>query len=98
MASLAPKAMSMGSRHASMMPVSARERTASIMAQLARIFFACAMSPAPMLIAMSGPPPTPTSMAKEEISVTMGPHTPAPASAVSPMTGIFPMYMRSTML
>ena len=51
-----------------------------------------------MLIAMIGAPPTPMRKAKEDIRVTIGPQTPAPASATSPITGIFPMYIRSTIL
>ena len=45
----------------------------------------------------SGAPPSPTNVPKEDSSVTMGPQMPAPASAVSPMSGMFPIYMRSTM-
>ena len=39
----------------------------------------------------SGEPPMPTRKAKEEIRVTAGPHTPAPARAKLPISGIFPI-------
>ena len=45
---------------------------------------------------ISGAPPIPTRNATEPTIVTTGPQTPAPASAMSPDPGIFPIYMRST--
>ena len=51
-----------------------------------------------MRMLISGAPPTPISEAADPIIVTTGPHTPTPASARSPTPGIWPMYMRSTML
>ena len=45
-----------------------------------------------------GAPPTPTKTATEPTIVTTGPHTPTPARAVSPISGMLPMYIRSTML
>ena len=66
--------------------------------QLARMRSAASRSPSPSLMLMSGAPPTPTRKAKAPISVTMGPQMPTPARAVSPISGMLPMYMRSTML
>ena len=51
-----------------------------------------------MRMAIRGDPPSPTSVAKEVSSVTMGPQTPTPARATLPISGKFPMYIRSTML
>ena len=39
-----------------------------------------------------------TSAAKAEMAVISGKQTPTPVSAVSPISGRWPMYMRSTML
>ena len=39
-----------------------------------------------------------TSAAKAEIAVIAGKVTPTPVSAFAPMSGRWPMYMRSTML
>ena len=47
--------------------------------------------PSPMRMAMMGEPPRPTREAKEDSRVTMGPHTPTPARARSPMPWILPM-------
>ena len=44
-----------------------------------------------MRMAMMGEPPRPTREAKEDSRVTMGPHTPTPARARSPMPWILPM-------
>lgn len=60
--------------------------------------FAPSLSPAPMRMLTRGEPPTPTRKATEPIMVTMGPHTPAPARARLPTSGMLPMYMRSTTL
>ena len=40
----------------------------------------------------------PTMEAKAEIMVTMGPQIPTPARAISPISGIFPIYILSTIL
>lgn len=45
-----------------------------------------------------GAPPMDTSAAKAEMAVISGKQTPTPVSAVSPISGRWPMYMRSTML
>ena len=47
-------------------------------------------SPAPSRTENRTEPPIPNSVPKEERSVTIGAHTPAPASASAPVTGIFP--------
>ena len=47
---------------------------------------------------ISGAPPTPMSEATEPTIVITGPQTPTPASAISPMPAMLPMYIRSTML
>ena len=47
--------------------------------------------PSPMRMAMMGELPRPTREAKEDSRVTMGPHTPTPARARSPMPWILPM-------
>ena len=74
------------------------EITASIRKLLASIFFASFSLPSPILMLMSGEPPIPTSEANADIIVTMGPQTPTPARAFSPISAIFPMYIRSTTL
>ena len=51
-----------------------------------------------MRMAISGAPPMPIKKAKEEMRVTIGPQTPAPARAISPTSLMFPIYIRSTML
>ena len=74
------------------------ERPSSMTKQLARIFLAPSWLFSPMRMAISGAPPMPIKKAKEEMRVTIGPHTPAPARAISPTSLMFPIYMRSTML
>ena len=75
-----------------------REHTASMRTQLVRIRSAAFLSPCPIFMLISGAPPIPTRNATEPTIVTTGPQTPAPASAMSPEPGIFPIYMRSTIL
>ena len=64
---------------------------------LERMRLASSVRPAPMLMLISGAPPTPTRKAKAPSMVTTGPQTPTPASAVSPVTGMLLMYILSTM-
>ena len=54
--------------------------------------------PSPMRMLISGAPPTAMRNATEPAIVTTGPQTPTPASAASPSPGMWPMYIRSTML
>ncbi len=98
MASLAPNSRSMGSRKGRIPPISRAENTRSIKKQLASTRFASFKLPSPMRMLTRGAPPTPTKTATEPTIVTTGPHTPTPARAVSPISGMLPMYIRSTML
>ena len=70
----------------------------SIRVQVERMCAASSARPSPMRMLISGAPPTATRYATEPIIVTTGPHTPTPASATPPPPGMWPMYMRSTML
>ena len=97
-ASLAPKNKSMGSLIGYNAAVMATESTVSMRKLFASTRLALLMSCPPMLMLISGAPPMPISEATEPIKVTTGPHTPRPAKARSPVLGIFPMYIRSTML
>ena len=47
-------------------------------------------SPAPSRTENRTEPPIPNSVPKDDRSVTMGAHTPTPARASAPVTGIFP--------
>ena len=78
--------------------VSAAENATSRAKLWARMDSACFFLPAPMRIAIRMEPPMPISVPKEVSKVTIGPHTPTPARAVSPIPGMFPMNMRSMML
>ena len=90
--------MSSGCLNARNTPVSTTDSTPSMMVQLARICSAPFWLFSPMRMAIRGAPPSPTRKAKEEISVTTGPQTPAPASATPPISGMLPIKIRSTML
>ena len=74
------------------------EITESSRKQLAKIWEAPFSSFSPRRMLISGAPPIPTREPKAVIRVTIGPQTPTPARAVSPISGIFPIYMRSTTL
>ena len=78
--------------------MSSTEKTMSIKKQLASTFLAAERSSSPMRMLTRGAPPTPTSTATEPTMVTTGPHTPTPARATSPISGMLPMYILSTML
>ena len=67
------------------------ESTASIIAPLLKIRRAPFKSFSPILMDMAGAPPKPTQVPNEDKSVTMGPHTPTPASASVPTSGICPI-------
>ena len=98
MAGLAPNKTRSRSFRRKNTAIITQDMAQSITKQLARILLAATGFPCPMRMLIRGAPPTPTQLAKEEIRVTMGPQTPAPARAASPISGIFPMYIRSTML
>ena len=66
--------------------------------QVESIFSASSSLFAPSLMLTRGPPPMPTNRARAEIMVTMGPQTPTPARAISPIPSIFPIYILSTIL
>jgi len=66
--------------------------------QLATIWAAALSFFCPRRILIRGAPPTPIQLANDDIRVTTGPHIPTPARARAPISGIFPMYIRSTML
>ena len=66
--------------------------------QLARMAEAPSLFCSPDLMESSGAPPFPIQAANAEIIVTIGPQIPTPASAMSPTSAIFPIYMRSIML
>ena len=58
---------------------------------LATICLACSRRPSPRRMLTRGEPPTPTQKATDPSMVTMGPHTPAPARAKLPTSGMLPM-------
>ena len=95
---LAPNHMSIRSLASRKSRVRLMERTTSMRKQLSRILLASRGRPSPIRMAIRGEPPSPTREAKEPSRVTIGPQTPTPARAVAPITGILPMYIRSTML
>ena len=78
----------MGSRRGNTAAVSATALTHSIKKLLERMRRASSVFPAPMRMLIRGAPPTPMREAKAPIMVTTGPHTPTPARAISPISGI----------
>ena len=66
--------------------------------QLPSVRSASSRSPLPSRMEARGAPPMPASAAKAEIARMAGSVTPTPVSAVAPMSGICPMYIRSTRL
>ena len=91
MVALAPKNKSIGSRTKYNTAVMTTDSTVSMRKLLAMMLFALFRFCSPMLILISGAPPIPISDATEPIKVTTGPHTPRPARARSPISGILPM-------
>ena len=59
---------------------------------------ASARLPAPMRMEASGAPPKPTRAANAEIIMMIGKVSPTPVKAIVPVTGMRPIYMRSTTL
>lgn len=78
--------------------MSTREMTQREIKLLARILSAALMFFSPRRMLIRGEPPIPIRKAAEPTIVTTGPHTPTPARSMSPVSGIFPMYILSTML
>ena len=66
--------------------------------QLPRIRSAMGLSPLPIKIEARGAPPMLTSAANAENIIITGIATPMPVSAAGPVSGIWPMYIRSTIL
>ena len=66
-------------------PVSPTDNTSSIKKLLDSTRLASFRFPSPIRMARMGEPPSPTREAKELSSVTIGPHTPTPARARSPI-------------
>ena len=60
--------------------------------------FAPSLSPRPMAMDARGAPPMLTNAANALTTMITGMHTPNPVSASAPVSGIWPMYMRSTTL
>ena len=98
MASDAPNTSSMRRAKGKIPAIRAAALTHSIRKQFAMMRLAPASSFSPSLMLISGAPPTPIRKATLPTMVTTGPHTPTPARATSPTTGMLPIYMRSTML
>ena len=97
-ASLAPKNISMCSLTGKKTAMSNNEKTQSIKKQFAKMIFAFFKLPSPIRMLINVPPPIPIKDDTEPIIVMTEPHTPTPASARSPTSAMFPMYMRSTTL
>ena len=72
--------------------------TVSMKVQLPSTFSAESLSPFPIRIDACGAPPMAASAAKAEMHMIIGIVTPTPVRALGPMSGIWPMYMRSTIL
>ena len=64
----------------------------------ANMDWACFFRPAPRRMDMRIEPPSPIRVPKEVRRVTIGPQIPTPASARSPILGMFPMNILSMML
>ena len=78
--------------------VSTAENATNMAKLWAKIDSASFFCPAPIRMAMRMDPPRPTRVPKEVSRVTIGPHTPTPARAISPISSIFPINIRSIML
>lgn len=74
------------------------ERIISILKLLPNIFSASSISFLPSSIEARGAPPIPAKAAKAEMIRIIGRVTPTPVSAKSPYSGIFHIYILSTML
>ena len=66
--------------------------------QLPKISSAVSLSLRPMKMAARAAPPMPIKELNAVIRVITGKVTPTPVRAVAPMTGMWPMYIRSTIL
>ena len=66
--------------------------------QLPSVFSADSASPFPMKMEALGAPPYPANAAKAVTIIIKGIHTPTPVKAASPTSGIWPIYILSTML
>ena len=74
------------------------EKRTSMAKLWARMDSACFFLPAPIRMDIKMEPPKPISVPKDVNSVTIGPHTPTPARAASPISLIFPINIRSMIL
>ena len=66
--------------------------------QFPNIFSAVLLSFFPIKILARGAPPTPNKYAVALIIIIIGKQTPTPVNAADPISGICPIYIRSTML
>ena len=96
--SLAPKASSRSRLQISKTAVSAAATASSKVKQPAMVRSAFSFWPLPMKMDARGAPPPPASAAKADTIIMSGIHTPTPVSARLPTSGIWPIYIRSTML
>ena len=62
------------------------------------IFCAVSLSFFPIYIAALGAPPEPANIANALISISIGVNNPTPVNALAPMSGIWPIYILSTIL
>ena len=95
---LAPKIIRMSWPKHWITTVRTRAVITSMEAQLPRMRSACWGSPLPIMMEARGAPPMLTRAAKAEMHMISGRVTPTPVSALGPTSGMWPMYIRSTIL
>ena len=88
----------MGVRNSWNAAVSTTLSASSRETQLPKICSAPSLSPAPRRMPARGAPPMPAKAAKADTIISTGKVTPTPVRAVAPMSGMLPMYIRSTTL
>ena len=96
--SLAPNNSRIGWPNIRITAVSTIAIKTSIVVQLPSIFSAVSLSPFPIIIEARGAPPMLTSAANAEMAIITGIVTPTPVKALGPTSGMWPIYIRSTML
>ena len=95
---LAPKARSRSLSHIRSAEVSIADIIICNIKQLPSMRSAPPLSPRPMAMDARGVPPMDTRAAKADTTIMMGMHTPRPVSAREPPSGMWPIYILSTIL
>ena len=96
--SLAPNSNSKSSPRIKNSTVSMMEIPTKVTKQFPRIFSAPSTSFCPIFIDARGAPPIPIRELKADIIMRMGNVTPTPVNAAAPISGMWPIYIRSTIL